>query len=221
MDGSLLIDNIRSLCKKNKVSLSKLETDLYLSPGLISRWNKNTPSLDKIADIADYFGVTIDELVGRSNGLSKNGNPGRFLLLLYRQTICANTIWEILNPQALPKELAGVPLPKNFEDNLCGCYYTSYDNGFFILAASYTPDGQLSLALYILPDIHSRFECVCSDTGRLTRLYEFLEPYLRRELNTTKAGNLMRSYIEKNDSAELPENEKITPMRNIDEASSY
>lgn len=221
MDSSLLIDNIRNLCKKNKVSISKLEADLFLSPGLISRWNKSMPSLDKIADIADYFGVSIDELAGRSSSLSDDTNPGRFLLLLYRQSICAETVWEILNPQSLPRELSNVALPKDFTDNLCGSYYTSYQNGFFILTASHMPDSTLKLALYILPDIYSHYECVCSDTGQLTRLYEFLEPRFRRQLNTMKTRNLIYSYIQENISAEPPENEKITLLRDINDASSY
>ncbi len=221
MDSSLLIENIRNLCKKNKVSISKLEADLLLSPGLISRWSKSMPSLDKIADIADYFGVSIDELAGRSGSHSDVGNPGRFLLLLYRQSICSETVWEILNPQSLPQELSDAALPRSLTDDLCGCYYTGYQNGFFILAASRSPDSALKLALYILPDIYSRCECICSDTGRLTRLYEFLEPRFRRQLNTMKAHNLINTYIQENASAEPPENDKITLLRDVDDASSY
>lgn len=221
MDSRTLIDNIRSLCKKNKVSISKLEADLFLSPGLISRWIKNSPSLDKVADIADYFGVSIDELIGRSNSFSNDNKLGRFLLLLYQQSIYAETVWEILNPQSMPKELSGVTLPKNFTDDLYGCYYTSYQNGFFILTTSYASDGALKLALYILPDIYSRFECVCSDTNRLRQLHEFLEPRFRVQLTKMKAHNLISSYLLENTSAESSENEKVTLLRNIDEASNY
>lgn len=220
MDGSLLTDNIRNLCKKNKISISKLETDLFLSPGLISRWSKNMPSLDKVADIADYFGVSIDELVGRSDSLSNGNNTGRFLHLLYQQSIYAETIWEILCPQSLPEELSDATFPKNFTDNLCECYYTCYQNGFFILTANYTPDSVLKLALYILPDIHSRFECICADTDRLTRLYEFIEPRFRVQLNKIKTSNLISSYIQENTSAAPVENEKITHLRS-GEASNY
>ena len=218
MDSSLLINNIRNLCKKNQVSISKLEADLFLSPGLISRWNKNTPSLDKIADIADYFGVTIDELAGRSSSPS---GSGRFILRLYRQSIHGETVWEILNPQSLPDELSDVAFPKNFGDNLHSSYYAAYQNGFFILTASPTSDRTLKLALYVLPDIYSHCECVCSDTDQLTRLYEFLEPRFRRQLNTMKTQNFINSYIQETASAEPSENEKITVLRDIDNASSY
>ena len=221
MDSHLLIENIRSLCKKNKVSISRLEADLFLSPGLISRWNKNTPSLDKVADIADYFNVSIDDLIGRSDNLSNTNKLGRFLFRLYQRSMHSETVWAILNPQSMPKELSGITLPKNFIDNLYGCYYTSYQNGFFILTACHTSDGVLKLALYILPDIYSQFEYVCADTSPLIQLYEFLEPRFRKLLNEMKANNLISSYIQENITTESPENEKITLLRNIDEASSY
>ncbi len=221
MDGSILTENIRRLCKKNKISISKLEADLFLSSGLISRWSKNMPSLDKIADIADYFGVSIDELAGRSGSFSNGNNTGRFLHLLYQQSTYAETIWEVLNPQSLPKELSDITLPKNFTDNLYGCYYTGYQNGFFILTASHTSDSVLKLALYVLPDIYSCFDCVCADTGRLTRLYEFLEPRFRVQLNTMKTNNMISSYIQENISAEPAREDKITPMRGAGEASNY
>lgn len=221
MDGNYLIDNIRNLCKKNKVSISKLETDLFLSPGLISRWNKSMPSLDKIADIADYFSVSIDELIGRSFNLPENNQLGRFLFLLYQQSIYGETTWEILNPLCLPKELFHVALPKSFTDGLCDSYYTGYQNGFFILTASHTSENGTQLSLYILPDVYSRFECVCPDTDRLRRLYEYLERRFRTPLNKIKAQNLMYTYNQENADISLPGNDKITPLHNIDEANTY
>ena len=221
MDGNLLINNIRKLCKKNGISISKLEADLFLSSGLISRWSKSMPSLDKIADIADYFGVSIDELAGRSNSQTGNAYSGRFILLLHRQSICGETVWELLDPQSLPDELSDAKLPKNMLDNLCTSYYTVYQNGFFILTASHASDKTLKLALYILPNIYCRCECICSDIDNLTRLYSFLELRFREKSNTMKTHNLIYSYIQENASAEVPENEKITLLRDADSASNY
>ena len=66
MDNELLVKSIKELCDKNNVSISKLEKDLGFSAALISRWKDKVPSLDKIIDIADYFHVTLDEVVGRN-----------------------------------------------------------------------------------------------------------------------------------------------------------
>lgn len=58
-------DKIKELCEENDIAISTLERSLDFSAGLISRWDKNSPSIDKITQVADYFNVSIDSLVGR------------------------------------------------------------------------------------------------------------------------------------------------------------
>lgn len=64
MNNEVLLSNIRELCKKNNISVSDLEKKLKIGAGTISRWNKASPSLDKVKAIAQYFNVSIDELSG-------------------------------------------------------------------------------------------------------------------------------------------------------------
>lgn len=57
-----VIENIRAICKSKKIPVYKLESDLgfsngYLNPKRISR----IPS-DRLADIARYLGVSVDDL---------------------------------------------------------------------------------------------------------------------------------------------------------------
>ena len=59
-------NKIRELCEDNGISLSTLERNLGFSAGLISRWDKNSPSIDKIIQVADYFNVSVDSLIGRN-----------------------------------------------------------------------------------------------------------------------------------------------------------
>lgn len=58
-----LLENIKALCKKNKVSQRKLEKDLGLSNGSSSKWVKSSPSGDILQKLADYFSVSIDYLM--------------------------------------------------------------------------------------------------------------------------------------------------------------
>lgn len=58
-----MYSKIKALCKTKKVSVSKLETELGFSRGSICKWSVNTPSIDKVKAVADYFGVTIDYLL--------------------------------------------------------------------------------------------------------------------------------------------------------------
>lgn len=226
MNNSILLDNIRKLCKKNKITITKLETDLFLSPGLISRWNKNIPSLDRIMDIAQYFNVSIDELVGRSNNAPEGADISRFILLLYNKSLIADIDWEILDFQHPPKELCSITPFRFFSCESCDCYYSCYKGGFSFLAAAHTADGNLQLALYVLPDIYSQLQCVCLDTASLTQLYEYLTRRFSQKLNAIKTANYISSFINdtddpNTDADDLSLPEKVTPLRNITEASNF
>lgn len=65
---SILYQRIKKLCSKKGISVSKLETDLGFGNSTINKWGKNSsPSVDKIRKIADYFNVSVDYLLGRTD----------------------------------------------------------------------------------------------------------------------------------------------------------
>lgn len=59
----MLIDNVQSLCKKNGIALYKLEKELGFGNGSLYKWNEQSPSVERVKLVADYFGVTVDELL--------------------------------------------------------------------------------------------------------------------------------------------------------------
>ena len=59
-------DRIKLLAEKQKISIRKVEEDLGFGNGTLNRWRKNTPGADKLSKVADYFGVTTDYLLGRT-----------------------------------------------------------------------------------------------------------------------------------------------------------
>jgi transcriptional regulator with XRE-family HTH domain len=61
------IQIIESELKKNEVTAKKMLADLGLAPNSMSHWRKgNVPSIEKIMQIADYFDVTVDFLIGKT-----------------------------------------------------------------------------------------------------------------------------------------------------------
>ncbi|WP_242223700.1 helix-turn-helix transcriptional regulator [Bacillus cereus group sp. BfR-BA-01380] len=62
-----LVNTIKSLCAQRKTTISALERELEFGNGTIRRWDKTSPSADKLQKVADYFYVTIDSLLGREN----------------------------------------------------------------------------------------------------------------------------------------------------------
>ena len=60
-----LRDRVRTLAKTRGLSLPKLEAELGFGSGTIVKWDKSTPSADKLQKVADYFDVSVDFLLGR------------------------------------------------------------------------------------------------------------------------------------------------------------
>ena len=59
------VDLIRALANARGLSLTNLEIALGLGNGTISRWNKGSPTSDKLVKVADYFHVSTDYLLCR------------------------------------------------------------------------------------------------------------------------------------------------------------
>jgi len=64
---SILYQRIKLLCNKHGIPFTKLLDDLGLSESTLRKWKTGTsPSADKVRMIADYFSVSTDYLIGRS-----------------------------------------------------------------------------------------------------------------------------------------------------------
>lgn len=66
-----MVRNIRELCKKRGMSLQNLEEELKFGYRTIEQWDDHAPSVNKVNDVARYFGVSIEELL-REGGETKN-----------------------------------------------------------------------------------------------------------------------------------------------------
>ncbi len=59
-----LVENIKFLCALKGTSIPKLEKELGFGRGAIYNWDTNSPSIDKVQKVADYFEVSVDDLLG-------------------------------------------------------------------------------------------------------------------------------------------------------------
>ncbi|MGL5897244.1 MAG: helix-turn-helix domain-containing protein [Lactococcus lactis] len=69
-----LYEKIKELAAQKNISIRQLEEKLGFANATLRRWNKNKPSVDKIQAVADYFGVTVDSLLGRGDD-QENDTP--------------------------------------------------------------------------------------------------------------------------------------------------
>lgn len=62
-----LVQKTRELTTEKGITLAQLERTLNFSNGSIARWNKSSPSIDKVDKVAKYFDVSLDYLLGKTS----------------------------------------------------------------------------------------------------------------------------------------------------------
>lgn len=67
-------DIIKSLAEEQKISVVELEEKLGFSRNSLYAWKRSKPSVDKLQAVADYFRVSTDYLLGRTNSRDTAGN---------------------------------------------------------------------------------------------------------------------------------------------------
>lgn len=74
MQNVKVAQTIKRLCKQNKVSIATLLQECTLTKGFIYDLEKldKTPSVDKLVRVADYFGCSVDYLLGRTENPEVN-----------------------------------------------------------------------------------------------------------------------------------------------------
>lgn len=58
-----MVNRIRAICNSKGMSIAKLEKTVGISNGVIGKWGKSSPTVDKLKKVADYLGVTVDDLL--------------------------------------------------------------------------------------------------------------------------------------------------------------
>ena len=56
-------ERVKELCKNKGITIARLERELNFGNGTIRNWDRNSPSIDKIQKVADYFKVSTDFLL--------------------------------------------------------------------------------------------------------------------------------------------------------------
>ena len=69
-------EKIKELADKRGISLTKLEEDLGYSRNTLYKLKSQKPNAERISEIADYFNVSTDYLLGRTDNphIAKDGD---------------------------------------------------------------------------------------------------------------------------------------------------
>ena len=60
----ILYEKIKKLCENRNISVTFLESKLGFARSSICKWDVNSPSIARIKAVADYFKISVDELIG-------------------------------------------------------------------------------------------------------------------------------------------------------------
>lgn len=61
-----LVRRIKGLCDEKKVTFAEVERQIGISNGQIRRWDNVSPKSETLQKVADYFDVSTDYLLGRT-----------------------------------------------------------------------------------------------------------------------------------------------------------
>lgn len=62
-----LVEKIKNLCEEKDTTLIGLEREIGLGRGTIRKWETYSPAVDKLQKVAQYFNVSTDYLLGKTN----------------------------------------------------------------------------------------------------------------------------------------------------------
>lgn len=92
-----MLERIKELCKAQGKTLASLEKECGLGNGTISKWDKVSPSIDKVILISHALEVTVGEILGEKNPVPTNED---------RQKAEFIDLWAHLSPEQKKRELA-------------------------------------------------------------------------------------------------------------------
>jgi transcriptional regulator with XRE-family HTH domain len=79
-------DKVQELARQKKMTIAEVERNTGIANGTIGKWNRQNPSLETLQKIANYFNVSTDYLLGRTdnpkvnNGVSSNNDEDDMLI---------------------------------------------------------------------------------------------------------------------------------------------
>lgn len=84
-----LFDRLKELSKKRGKNLKQVALELGYGENIFYTWKKSAPNADKLQEVADYFHVTTDYLLGRDDSKKIELDPeeDKLVVMFRKNTI--------------------------------------------------------------------------------------------------------------------------------------
>ena len=131
-DSNEMIEKIKLACKERKIKLYKLESDIGLSTGALSRWTKSCPaSIETLYKIAEELNISVDYLLGINVTNKKNrssSNKQEALNSIIQQTCAGDIKWKKIPFSKWKKIQIINAINEVVYDNEIQAYETNFNN---------------------------------------------------------------------------------------------
>ena len=198
MDNEILVKTIKNTCKSFGITVSQLEKELGYSPSLISRWAKTSPSIDKIVEIADYFNVHIDDLIGRTLKSNKPTSE-QFINTLFNMTVDRTLEWTDMTDCIPSMEIDEKYQLEDSGYNNRELFGTCYNEGSFWIYAQYDKEkGNISdiyIEIYIQPDSNSSIVLQDVKDESAEKLWIYVHTLLFGTITEIKAEEFKNAFV--------------------------
>lgn len=97
-------DIVKELCKKQGISINTLEERVGFSRNSLYSWRNSSPKPEKLSVIADYFNVSTDYLLGRTDNPAIASNKNNDLITSQEQQALVMFRKETANMTDMEKE---------------------------------------------------------------------------------------------------------------------
>jgi transcriptional regulator with XRE-family HTH domain len=209
MNEKTLVQRIKGICDQKGISISKLEQDLEFSAGLCSRWDKSSPSADRIVAVAKYLDSSTDYLLGLKDD-NPNTLKNKFIKTLYEKTEDYDINWIIQQDKSLWWDRALDRLiDKTFNNEITAfqesdTYYTIFNGSAIYIAKQTFELKNLDIGYMLFaqfnPNIYedeNNYSIISDDTNELKPLYNSIKRIAYSGDNGLKEKLLMESFLNK------------------------
>lgn len=143
-DKEALVERIRCVCKEKGVSIAQMEKDFEWSQGVISRWTKNSPSIDKVMEVIQYLKVDYVTILGTLEFLDQRQEDAKEISeKLFYETEAGKIEWELCKKDFKHKEIQSF-LKQNEKRKI---YAALYDKIYFLLILNREEVGTLDMGV--------------------------------------------------------------------------
>ncbi len=164
--------------------MAHLEKLKGMGAGTISRWNKASPSFDKIVSIARYFQISIDQLAGytvdEKTATKTDEKTLKVIDYLRQKTIVDEVGYSFWKDYKEEKQInmliSELPCMKADNQEMCKLLYACDGKVYFLLEVVYVLNDQYDyetqIRLYLVPKDKEPYPMLqCSDKMALQGLY--------------------------------------------------